>query len=100
MPPKKQRTGHSANRLGQVSSSNPAEGDKPADAVERYSKMEAKRKQSLYEGLVAPTRILCSGFVDNLDKNREPVPIHEKYRVKLIMVSSIKLKYTLVFFSE
>lgn len=84
MPPKVRRQGSAANRVARVTI--PLVGEKPADVVEHYSKLDVKRKHALYEGLVGPTRILCSGFLENLDKNRVPVPIHENHRVKATSV--------------
>uniref|UniRef100_A0A1I7XH95 Tyrosine-protein phosphatase domain-containing protein n=1 Tax=Heterorhabditis bacteriophora TaxID=37862 RepID=A0A1I7XH95_HETBA len=73
----KPRLSKSMQIIGQL------EGEKPADMVLHYTKLTSKQKQTMHDQLTAPTRINCKGFIENKEKNRALIPIHEKKRVML-----------------
>ncbi|EYC41935.1 hypothetical protein Y032_0550g3303 [Ancylostoma ceylanicum] len=75
-----------ASRMGLNMS---AEGERPVDLVTHIQKQTQKQRQLMFDQITAASRINCKGFLENRAHNRVPVPIHEKKRVLLTMVSLV-----------
>ncbi|KHN73157.1 Tyrosine-protein phosphatase non-receptor type 14 [Toxocara canis] len=58
-------------------------GQKPADFINIMSKLSEKQIKNQFDQLINPGRIAAQAFMENLDKNRFPVPVLDKHRVKL-----------------
>uniref|UniRef100_F1L414 Tyrosine-protein phosphatase 69D n=1 Tax=Ascaris suum TaxID=6253 RepID=F1L414_ASCSU len=58
-------------------------GQKPTDFITIMSKLSEKQIKGQFDQITNPGRLLAQAFMENLDKNRFPVPILDKHRVKL-----------------
>ncbi|RCN48776.1 hypothetical protein ANCCAN_05059 [Ancylostoma caninum] len=86
-PKKKAAAAAGRKRASRIGIPLSVEGERPGDLVTHIQKQTQKQRQLMFDQITAASRINCKGFLENRAHNRVPVPIHEKKRVFLTVVS-------------